>query len=397
MSDQAFDVAVVGLGLIGSGALRALADAGVRCVGLGTAEPPVLAEHTGPFASHYDSGRITRHLDPVFEWALLAQRSIDGYTDLEARSGITFHRPVGAVLAELDPARTAAIADVAVRLGVTTTTFGPDRLGAVDPRLAFPGASTVTAEPGPAGHIDPRRVLTANLTVARDRGADIRRIAVDRVEPGGAGWRVHTADGIVDATRVLVTTGAHTDEIAGLGGLPAFAVRGETVVTAILGPTEQERLADLPSVLARLDHPAYADLYLVPPTDYPDGTIRLKLGATLRDVRRLDTADARRAWMRGDEHRTELDALRDLTTGLIVGLDADAWETKPCLITETASGLPVVDHVAPGLVVAAGGNGYAAKSANAIGALAAGVVLAGAWTDPQLDAGVFAATPDASR
>ena len=98
-ADQHHDVAVVGLGLIGSGALRALADAGQRCVGVGPAEPADWSNHPGVFASHYDSGRITRHLDRVREWGVLAARSIAGYADLEARSGIAFHRPVGVVLA----------------------------------------------------------------------------------------------------------------------------------------------------------------------------------------------------------------------------------------------------------------------------------------------------------
>ena len=59
------------------------------------------------------------------------------------------------------------------------------------------------------------------------------------------------------------------------------------------------------------------------------------------------------------------------------------------MITDTPSGLPTVDHLAPGLVVAAGGNGYAAKSADAIGALAASLLLAGEWTDAVLDPAPF--------
>lgn len=45
---------------------------------------------------------------------------------------------------------------------------------------------------------------------------------------------------------------------------------------------------------------------------------------------------------------------------------------------------------ADGLVLAAGGNGYAAKSADAIGALAADLLLAGTWSDPVLGPAPFA-------
>lgn len=387
--DEHADVAVVGLGLIGSGALCALAETGAgTVVGIGPAEPDDRTTHRGPFASHYDSGRITRHLDPVREWAVLAARSIAGYASLETASGIAFHRPVGAALGELDDARAIAIRAVAEQLGVplTVSDRGPD------PRLAFPAGTTVLAEPAPAGHVDPRRMLAANLAVAQQRGATVLREPAVAVQRAEGRWSVSAASGRrVLADRVLVATGAHTDELPELAAAIPFEVRGETVVTATLGTDEQARLAGMPSVLARLRHDDYADLYAVPPTDYPDGTVRLKLGATLRTPRPLDTAEARRAWMAGDDHRGEHDALRALVEDLVPGIVAEAWETTPCMITDTPSGLPIVDHVGPNLVVAAGGNGYAAKSANAIGALAAGLLLAGRWVDDDLDAGAFAA------
>lgn len=387
------DVAVVGLGLIGSGALRALADAGQRCVGIGPAEPPDLATHTGPFASHYDSGRITRHLDPVEEWAILAARAIDGYPALEAASGIGFWRPTGAVLAELDVDRVTAIRDVGRRLGVAVTEFGPADADRFDARLRFPVGSTLLAEPAPAGHVDPRRMLAANLAAATAGGAAVVREPALRVDRRGrdGGWRVTTATTVVDAGRLVVATGAHTDEMDGLADRPTLIVRGETIVTAVLDGSEQRRLDGMPAILARLPHGDHADLYVVPPTDYPDGTVRLKLGATLRDVRRLDDAAARRAWMSGDEHEAEAPALRRLLTDLVPGLAVERWESKPCLITDTPSGLPVVDHLEPGLVLAAGGNGFAAKSANAIGALAANLAVEGRWTDHELERHRFAA------
>jgi sarcosine oxidase len=380
------DIAVVGLGLIGSGALAALATDGSSCVGIGPGEPRDWARHDGPFASHYDSGRITRHLDPAYEWALLAQRAIAGYAEREAASGVAFHRPVGVVLAETDPARIAAIRDVAERLGVEID-------GTADPRLRFAADATLLAESAPAGHVDPRRMVVANLLTAASRGARVVSEAAVVLDTDGDRWRVTTTSGrTIVARRVVVATGAHSDEVAGLTDCPPLMVRGETVVLATLDGDEATRLAGMPSVLARLADATYTDLYVVPPTDYPDGSVRLKLGATLRDHRRLHDADQRRAWMQGDDHGDELRALRRLLEDLVPGLQAVAWETKPCLITDTASGLPVVDHLAPHLVLAAGGNGFAAKSANAIGALAARLVVDGRWTDDELDHRLFAAT-----
>ena len=388
-------IVVVGLGLIGSGALRHLAASGEEVVGIGPTEPPVLADHEGAFASHYDSGRITRHLDARREWAVLAARSIAGYAALEAASGIEFHRPVGVVMAEHDPGRIASTLANAAALGVDVDVIAP---GSPDPfagLLGLPAGSTLLAEPGPAGHIDPRRMLAANVAVAAGAGASVVDDEVVGLEQTGSGWSVRTARGsAVLADRVLVAAGPHADDV--LAGTvdpvraPSLAVRGETVVLAELDPGEQERLAAMPSVLARLrDHPTYEDLYAVPPTRYPDGAVRLKLGATRRRYLELPTPQAKRAWMRGDDHRSELPELRSLLEDLVPGLEARSWDSRPCLITETPSDLPIVQEGAAGLVVAAGGNGYAAKSANAIGALVADLLVTGTWTDDELEATAF--------
>jgi glycine/D-amino acid oxidase-like deaminating enzyme len=94
--------------------------------------------------------------------------------------------------------------------------------------------------------------------------------------------------------------------------------------------------------------------------------------------------------MAGTEHEADLDWLRALLLGVLPGLKVDAWSTKPCLIPDTPTKLPYLEIVERGLVMAAGTNGYAAKSADAIGALAADLVLKGRWTDTDLDERAFA-------
>jgi glycine/D-amino acid oxidase-like deaminating enzyme len=89
--------------------------------------------------------------------------------------------------------------------------------------------------------------------------------------------------------------------------------------------------------------------------------------------------------MSGTQHEDDLDWLRRLLLTVLPGLRAEAWSTKPCLIPDTPTKLPYLEITEPGLVMAVGTNGYAAKSADAIGALAAGLVCNGRWTDPDLD------------
>lgn len=384
-----YDIAVIGLGPVGAGALRHAAASGARTVGVGVVEPAVFADHGGPFASHYDSGRVTRHLDATWAWAELARRAIASYPSMEARSGITFHRPVGLIYAASEAAEVAGIAATAARL--TALGIAVRRVDEVDGRVAIDPAAVRYVEPGPAGHVDPRRMVAAQLACARADGAEVVTATVVSVASTSDGWRLQLADGgVLHAATVVVAGGPHTDELEGLPPLPPMTVRAEAVVTGALDATEQARLAGLPSVLAPVDDAVFEDVYLVPPTDYPDGSVRIKLGATRRTKIVVPDGASRRAWMRGDAHVRELDALRRLTEALVPGLRVERWETKPCLITGTPTGLPYVDHLADGLVLAAGCNGYAGKSGDAIGALAASLALDGRWTDEGLDRAGFA-------
>ena len=377
-----YEVAVVGLGLIGAAALRHLSNAGMRSVGVAPAEPADWSTHHGVFASHYDSGRITRRLDRQREWAVLAGRAIDAYAGIEAESGIAFHHPVGVVMAEVDAERMASTIAVGESLGVQFDTYRPGQPFG-DDRISLPPTASVVREPAPGGFIDPRRMLAAQLAVGRQLGAEIIREEVTSIaHRSTGGWRVVTETGtIVEAEHVLIATGPHADELPGLPRPPRIDVLAETVVLARVSSTEQVRLAGLPSII--VDDPAHDHLYTVPPTDYPDGFVYMKLGAT-RSGEKVMSPSGRRDWMAGNQHEADLDWLRGLLVALLPGFQAEAWMTKPCLIPETPTKLPYIEVVEPGCVMVVGSNGYAAKSADAIGALAAGLVVNGEWTDTEL-------------
>ncbi len=382
-----FDVGVVGLGLMGAATLRHLATAGVRCVGVGPDEPAVFADHDGPFASHYDSGRITRVLDTNLIWARLAQRAIAGYAALEADWGDTFHRPVGFVSARLDAATNAALEDVANRLGVVHRVGGP-----ADERLALPAGTTIIEEPAPAGHLDSRRMRAAQVAVAERNGAVVQRSAATAVQRHRGGWRVLTTSGAaVDAERLVVALGPYADRLPGLPERLAYTVRSEAVFMAVIGADEQRRLAGLPAAIVDTDSKATDHFYLVPPTSYPDGTVRIKVGAALDIGRQLPEVSDRNGWMTAEDHNAHAAVMGPLLRALVPGLETLAETTMPCLISNTPTGLPYIDHLDDGLVIAAGGNGYAGKSADAIGVLAAGLVSEGRWTDNELDEESFRA------
>jgi sarcosine oxidase len=90
MTERHYEYIVVGKGLMGASAARHLTAHSPGVALIGPDEPPDRAAHTGVFGSHYDEGRITRILDSDRIWALLAQRSIARYRDIEKHSGIAY-------------------------------------------------------------------------------------------------------------------------------------------------------------------------------------------------------------------------------------------------------------------------------------------------------------------
>ncbi|MGQ3279718.1 MAG: FAD-dependent oxidoreductase, partial [Shinella sp.] len=96
--DRHFDFVVVGRGMMGAAAARHLTKTGASVALVGRGEPADWKSHDGVFSSHYDSGRITRTIDQNPDWALLANRSIARYRDIEAESGIAFYGETGCLI-----------------------------------------------------------------------------------------------------------------------------------------------------------------------------------------------------------------------------------------------------------------------------------------------------------
>ena len=84
----------------------------------------------------------------------------------------------------------------------------------------------------------------------------------------------------IEAAHVVIAAGPHADEFAGLPRTPLIDVVAETVVMARVSTEEQ-----LAARRTALDHRRRSEdhLYIVPPTEYPDGHVYVKLGATRHD------------------------------------------------------------------------------------------------------------------
>ncbi len=366
-------IAVVGAGLVGLALSRRLAETGLEPICFGPSAGP-------PYSSHDDSGRITRILDASPTWATLAARAISGYPDIESRSGVRFHHPVGVVwsarsagpLAELDPVRSM----LAVEHG--------SGLGGWEGIAALTGDETLL-ERGGAGYIAPRDMARAHRVLAERSGAVSDGRVARAVESTGGRWTIRLSDGeSVTVDRVVVAAGAGSRGLVDVG----LDVTGEVVIDAHLSASDGEALAGLPCI-GRLSSDSIVEGYLTPPIRGATGW-SIKFGAELPETIILDTAEDVAGWMGGAAHEERLPAMSSALRELFPTLTFGPTRSRPCIYTRTSTGLPIIDEIEPGLFVVTGGNGRMAKSADAVAALASKLVADGTWDDPELDHTRFA-------
>lgn len=379
-----FDYLVVGKGLMGAAATRYLSQVSPRVGVIGPDEPADLATHQGVFASHYDQGRITRQLSKDLVWATLAQQAIEQYRTIEEQSGIRFYYPRGGLY--VAPAGAAGnylaqVGEIGRRLGIDYEQLSAAELRARLPFLRFPGHCLAVYEGPPAGYINPRELIKAQLAIARQQGATIISETTVAVEHFDHGVRVTTGEGrTYQADKVLIAAGAFTNCFDLLRRKLALRVKSETIILARVPATGAERLQRMPTVIYQIESPVLADIYLLPPIRYPDGRFYVKMGCNTSADQTLRTLEEMQAWMTRGDSNVVAHEMATAVRQIIPGLGAHSWQTKRCLITYTPHGKPFIGEVETGRVyVATGGNGSSAKSSDAIGRLAADLVVNGKW------------------
>ncbi|MGM1017894.1 MAG: N-methyl-L-tryptophan oxidase [Actinomycetota bacterium] len=206
---ESFEVAVVGMGALGSAATYHLARRGARVVAF---EQYELGHVRG--ASH-DTSRIVRTSYGASQYVRLAQSAYRDWADLEAESGERLLSITGGVIfLPVDGPYSASDFTAALtECDVDHELLTPAQVHERWPQFRIPeNVETVyTADTGIA-HAS-RTVATLQMR-ARALGAEIRdRTPVERLTPDGSGVIVHTAHGDVHADRVIVAADAWTNTL----------------------------------------------------------------------------------------------------------------------------------------------------------------------------------------
>lgn len=234
---ESFEVAVVGMGALGSAAAYHLARRGAKVVAFEQFE---LGHVRG--ASH-DTSRIVRTSYGAPQYVRLAQSAYRDWADLEQESGERLLTITGGVIfIPTDGPYSASDFTAALdECDVPFELLSPAEVHERWPQFTVPeNVETVyTADTGIAHAA--RTVATLQLR-ARALGADIRdRTHVEALTPDGSGVVVQTSNGPVRADKVILTTDAWANELLEpLGAAIPLDVMQEQVT--YFRPAEPEQL-----------------------------------------------------------------------------------------------------------------------------------------------------------
>ncbi|MCP5082451.1 MAG: FAD-binding oxidoreductase [Alphaproteobacteria bacterium] len=163
--------------------------------------------------------------------------SVRTYLQAESESGqpVSFH-PAGSLrLATTEHELEAykRLEPLYDEIGVDYAVVGPDRIGELHPLLDVTGLHGAAHTPTD-GHVDPTGATHALAKAAQKLGARIKRhTPATDIRRGKSGWVVSTADGEVEADKVVVASSFWAREmLAGLGlNLPLYPLEHHEVIT----------------------------------------------------------------------------------------------------------------------------------------------------------------------
>lgn len=238
------DVAVVGLGALGSAALYHLAGRGKKVIGFEQFE---LGHVRG--ASH-DTSRIVRHSYESEEYVRFAVEAYDEWDALEKDTGEHLISPSGGLIfcAPDTPVPASEYADALTKVDIPFELLSPAEVAARWAPVRLPDGTVTVYTPTSAIANAARTVATLQMH-ARVRGAQVRaRSRVIALEPGPDGVVLRTETGDVRAGRVILATDAWANDLlAPLGAPIPLEIMQEQVTYFLPGDPTPFELGTFPN------------------------------------------------------------------------------------------------------------------------------------------------------
>jgi glycine/D-amino acid oxidase-like deaminating enzyme len=373
-----YESIIVGRGLIGSAAAKYISRSQKNVALIGPDEATTSQQQI-VFASHYDQARIQRIVGNDAVTTLLNQQSANEYASLEKESNISFHTKEGCLIVIPNDADTYLrhYEEEAKKFQVNYCLFeSADSLKTFNPDFNFPISAKAIYEPSPCGHINPRLLVKAQQQVFIKNGGDIfNNTVIDVSYENGIVKITCLDDESFYAKKVLLAAGSFTNFFNLLKEKLVLKLKGETTIWAKVNDTEAKRLQSLPSLLYKIDDPEIQDIYLIQPVKYPDGNYYIKIGANIPSDIYFNDLNEIKQWFKNGTGTNNVPLLQKALQAIIPELLIEDCFEKRCIVCYTKHGKPYIGPVGnKGLYIAAGGNGYAAMSSDALGKLAATVL-----------------------
>lgn len=370
-----YDVAVIGLGAMGSASLYQLARRGAKAIGFDRFVPP----HDR--GSTHGETRITRQAIGEGEaYVPLALRSHEIWRELEAATGDTLLVEAGClVLSRPDDAverraRTGFIQRTiraAENFGIRHEVLSADEVAYRHPQFLLRGDESAYFEPG-AGYLLPEPCVAAQLGQARALGAEIRlgtEVLSLRQEDDAV--RVETKTGVILAGEVIVSAGAWASRLLGERFVRLLEPQRQMMHWFAVNDNVLPLWARSPAYI--WPHGESLDEFFYGFPSLP-GANSIKTANEQYDAL-VDPDDFERSVSVADSHRMFDAHLR----GRLHGVRPDATKSVTCLYTVTPDSTFLIDRHpdAPRILVVSPCSGHGFKHSAAIGEAAAELTTSG--------------------
>ena len=359
---RSVDVAVVGLGAMGSAAVCALARRGVQAVGIEQFEP---GHERG--SSHGESRAIRLSYFEHPSYVPLVRRAFAQWEALEDESGDDLLTVTGI----LEAGHPGSPVVRGSRQASEDHRLAHEMLDAAEiarrfPAFRLPADWTALYQPQ-GGFLRPEAAIRSFLAVARKHGAEIvTGTPVLGLTPGPAAITVTTPDGSLEAGRVIVTTGPW---MAALAPDLAPHLRLTRQVLGWFRPREPDRCRGAGFPVFALDGPEDTCY------GFPDFAGTGVKAASHREGRHLGSADA----LRQDGGPEDEAQIRRGLMPYVPAADGPLVKLRTCLYTRTPDEDFVVDLSPrdPRIVLASPCSGHGFKFASVLGDVLADLALDG--------------------
>jgi sarcosine oxidase len=368
VSENAYDVIVVGLGGMGSAAAYHLARRGIRVLGLEKFTP---AHDRG---SSHGGSRVIRQSyfeDPAYVPLLL--RAYELWEELAAGSGKEVFRLTGGLFLGAPDCLTVA----GTRRAAEEWSLPHEMLDAGEIRRRFPTftppPSDVALYEANTGFARPEMTVQAHLDLAAHKGATLRfGEEVQEWSDGPSGVTVTTGAGTYTGGQLVICPGAWAPELLSELGIP---ITIERQVQCWLDPVG--------GTAAFENHPIFIvendrgqQIYGFPAIDGPDGGVKV---AFFREGQVCTPETIDRV-----VHQNEIDAVRDRVGALVPALTGPAVHTATCMYSNTPDEHFVItrhpDYA--NVTVACGFSGHGFKFVPVVGEILADLATTGTTAHP---------------